>query len=397
VELLIFNPYGNLPGERWRDYRTTMLAKAAARNQGHVMVYASLLEHRSQCRRDPVALRVEAAKIGVDLVFARHFVKYSNVSIRRGLNELAYGLDFLIYALRNRNNLRDTKMYCVEPAPIASFFCLAVSILLKKPLIYDVLDLFPESLGPSIGSRVSLLVSVFSWLRKIRLSSAAGIVYCAEDYQAMLHQFDSPSKVCYLGVPEGSDGRSAFDSVTYKSCQAFLREVGCVPKLIYAGSIGSAYGLDLLIDQLIVNTNDFRLVLIGRGAPMQLAKIQSRIEQSEGKILLLDPVDPLELETLYGLFDIGVICYRGSSPVSMPVKFYDYLKAGLFILSNCQGESSDLINRFSIGYIANGDWSDCSAGLLVGADFKIDQFEKLRETLDSRLQHDVMWEFIKQL
>jgi hypothetical protein len=47
----IVNPYGTLPSEGWRDYRSYMLAKALANRGYQVLWWISDFEHRSKTRR----------------------------------------------------------------------------------------------------------------------------------------------------------------------------------------------------------------------------------------------------------------------------------------------------------------------------------------------------------
>ncbi len=51
MKIWIINPYGNIPGEGWRTYRTTLIADAFAAKGHDVVSWVSNIQHRSKEKR----------------------------------------------------------------------------------------------------------------------------------------------------------------------------------------------------------------------------------------------------------------------------------------------------------------------------------------------------------
>lgn len=48
MKIWIINPYGNLPNEGWREYRSNLVAEAFAKKDHEVVWWVSNFEHRSK-------------------------------------------------------------------------------------------------------------------------------------------------------------------------------------------------------------------------------------------------------------------------------------------------------------------------------------------------------------
>ena len=51
MKVWVINPYGNIPGEGWRTYRTTLIANAFVANGHQVVSWVSNIQHRSKQKR----------------------------------------------------------------------------------------------------------------------------------------------------------------------------------------------------------------------------------------------------------------------------------------------------------------------------------------------------------
>jgi glycosyltransferase involved in cell wall biosynthesis len=137
------------------------------------------------------------------------------------------------------------------------------------------------------------------------------------------------------------------------------RPLGVAPTdlmAVFAGTHGIANGLDAVLDAAaelkVRQRNDIKLVLIGDG------KLKSAL-QLRAQSLELDNVvfhSPVNKQTLAGLMansDIGLqilanipAFYFGTSPN----KFFDYIAAGLPVLTNYPGWLADMITEAGCGY-----------------------------------------------
>ena len=72
-------------------------------------------------------------------------------------------------------------------------------------------------------------------------------------------------------------------------------------------------------------------------------------------VSMFDPVPKGKLPEILASADGGLILH-GSSPTyretASPNKFYDYISAGLPIVSNYDGDMGELIQRYNVGYVS---------------------------------------------
>src|SRR5205085_1861387 len=136
--------------------------------------------------------------------------------------------------------------------------------------------------------------------------------------------------------------------------------------LVYAGSLGEHYDLITLLEA--VRGMDADLLVAGRGpAEERLRAI------APPNVRFLGALPPEELPRLYASADIGVAPYSASSTVAMPLKVFDYLAAGLRVVTSLTGDFP--ATRYAAGNAASlRDAIQRSAGTQAPA-VDVDQFD----------------------
>ena len=171
-----------------------------------------------------------------------------------------------------------------------------------------------------------------------------------------------PSKRIVV-IPNGSDlwikeGAEELDSELINTIQQLGHKLKCV----FTGAHGIANGLDAVVDAAAElerrRRNDIALLFIGDG--MMKPSLVRRVQQESLKnCVFIDPIPKSELATLLTKVDVGLMIlanvpafYNGTSPN----KFFDYLSAGLPIVTNYPGWLADLLEREHCGIVvAPGD------------------------------------------
>ena len=125
---------------------------------------------------------------------------------------------------------------------------------------------------------------------------------------------------------------------------------------VFSGTHGTANGLNAVLDAAAElkqrNRDDIKFVLIGDG--QQKAELVSRaVKEGIDNIIFLDPVGKAELAKLLSGADIGLqilanvpAFFYGTSPN----KFFDYISAGLPVLTNYPGWVADSIHEHDCGF-----------------------------------------------
>ncbi len=224
--------------------------------------------------------------------------------------------------------------------------------LRRKPFVFEVRDLWPElprAMGVITNPIVLGAMSVLEWAsyksadRLIGLSP--GIVEGITRYVSDTRNVALVPNGCDLKLFNGTVKPWRPDGV---SCNDFMA--------IFTGTHGKANGLDAVVNAAAVlkkcNISGLKLVLIGDGVEKN-ALIKRVESESLGSIIIFHkPVPKTKLAGLMASADAGLqvlanvpAFYYGTSPN----KFFDYLSAGLPVITNYPGWIADNIRDHDCG------------------------------------------------
>jgi glycosyltransferase involved in cell wall biosynthesis len=349
----IINPYGNIPGEGWRDYRSTLIAKALT-EAGHKTVWwVSNFEHRSKSFRSPSWEDIE-----VNPDFMIRVVPSTPYTSHISLSRVRYEKEFARRLCKRAAEYDHPDIIVLaEPALFVSPFVLKMISHWKTKLVIDILDLWPEIFHialPGWFSKMGRLIFFPLYMRRAALFRRAdAIVAVTKDYLEIAQDIvDNPvSAVIYLGVD-------------VQSIQAGLITDGHLPKVIYerpkaageiwaiyAGTLGNNYDIRTIlraVEMLEAKECSITILIAGDG-PLKsevLAAIESNCLK---KLIYVGSLSPQVLTRLYAQCDIALSTYVEGSTVSMPLKAYDYMAAGLPIVNSLGRELGTIIRDKQIG------------------------------------------------
>jgi len=311
MDAWLINPYGQLPGEGWRDYRFTLAARALAARGHRVTWFTARFDHHAK------RVRAEAPRdtFAIELVDTPPYSR--NISVARLRFERAFARNV---ERLGRARTKPDVIIAADPPQ----FCGAAGRRLAQhhgvPLVLDCLDLWPElfvSSAPAVlRPFVLLAVQPLRAMRRRNVRAAALTIAVADAYRRVLEAAGARRAIT---IPIGVE----------------LVRVDPIPHerftLIYAGSLGERYDLDTLFDA--VAQLDVDLIVAGQG-PAE-AQLRARALPN---VRFMGVVDPSDLPKLYARADAGVATYAKGSTVAMPLKFFDYLAAGLPIITSLEGE-----------------------------------------------------------
>jgi len=222
---------------------------------------------------------------------------------------------------RGRNSPRPDVIIAADPPQFCGAAGRKLAEIHRALFVIDCLDLWPElfvSVAGALRPLVRVAVQPLRAIRKRNVRSAALAIAVADRYRDALIADGARNAIT---IPIGVD-------VT-----AF--RVPHVPHekltLVYAGSLGEHYDLHTLFEA--VRGMDADLVVAGRGpAEERLRAI------APPNVRFLGALPPEELPRIYAAADIGVAPYSASSTVAMPLKVFDYLAAGLRVVTSLDGD-----------------------------------------------------------
>jgi glycosyltransferase involved in cell wall biosynthesis len=356
----IFNAYGPISSEKWRPTRCTMLARTFAA-RGHSVVWwtagFSHLDKRHRCHQ--LTDIEDRPGCTVRLVPTPGYKKHV------GLARLWFEA---MFAKRAYATARSCGSFAAPDVIIAGHASQAVgyaAVRLSKelgvPLILDVIDLWPEAFagalpGPLRPLAGILLIPLFA-LRRWIFSNAGGIAAVCQGYLDVHTRLQPAAKsaVVYWAVDLERD--AAINLHPDSSMTKAMGEVWA----IYAGTLGVKYDLDTLLTaaaELKTQAPELQILIAGSGPRSD--NLLRRIQQ-EGltNVTFLGAKSSDEILALYRICDVGIMGYAPGSTVSFPIKFFDYIAAGLPIVSSVAGELASFLSDRSIGvqYESGNAWS----------------------------------------
>lgn len=241
--------------------------------------------------------------------------------------------------------------------------------LRRKPFVFEVRDLWPElpkAMGIITNPAMLWLMSMLEW---VSYRSADRLIGLSPGItRGIAARGADKSRISM--IPNGCD----ID--LFATTNAAWRPEGIPDNAllaIFAGTHGSANGLDVVLDTAAalkaLHRDDIRIVLVGEGSAKQSLLARARKENLDN-VLFLDPVPKTQLTGLMAGADIGLQVLRNVPAFyygTSPNKFFDYISAGLPVLNNYPGWLADIITEHDCGYTVPADNPNAFANALISA------------------------------
>jgi len=276
-------------------------------------------------------------------------------SIRLVLNYLSYVILAGFYGILKFSKKQFDVTFVYEPSPVTVCLpAIAIRKLKKIPVVFWVLDLWPETLE-SVGA-----------VRSKKLLNAVGklVSYIYDHCDLVLGQseafYDGIARYCYdkskiKYFPSWSEEIFSQRQVNTNNT---LRSEEAAFKILFAGNVGEAQDFPSLLqaaEQLQSHNSNAIFYIVGDG------RLSTWLEQEVIKRGLEERVRLLGRQALEAMPDFyaaadALLVMLKESPVfakTIPGKVQTYLTAGKPILTMMTGEGSEVIVRAECGLIAD--------------------------------------------
>lgn len=288
---------------------------------------------------------------------------YRSNNWRRVASMVVFGLATFQHLMRVERD-RATVFVGSSPQLFAALGTWAAARLRRVPFVFEVRDMWPESYSEVSGRDTGPEVAMLRFIADLLYKQAAAIIVLANS---------NVDRICERGVarskivliPNGVD------------IDAFI-EGGHGPDLstpgtftfVYAGAHGPANDLETVVraarDLQERGRDDIRIVLLGDGSSKE-ELIQLSRELGLANVRFVDPVPKDQVAATLRSADAGLMIL---APVDLftygvsPNKLFDYMGAGLPVLTNVAGLVSDIVTRADVGItVAPGDPKALAEGM----------------------------------
>lgn len=233
----------------------------------------------------------------------------------------------------------------------------ALAALVKKfkkvPLVYNLQDIFPDSLvGSGLARKGGLLWKIGRTIENFTYRNTDKIVVISEDFKQNIMAKGVPEEkiaVVYNWVDE-----KAIAPVKEEDNELF-EEFGISRdkfRVVYAGNLGNAQNIEIIVDaaRKLKDNSKIEFIIFGKGG------LEDEIKQTKAKDQLdnlkILPLQPYErVAKVYGLGNVCIVaCKLGLGGAAMPSKTWSIMSSGRAVLANFdEGELKEILEKNDCG------------------------------------------------
>ncbi|MFQ5442984.1 MAG: glycosyltransferase family 4 protein [Nitrospinales bacterium] len=346
-----------IDGENTRLLRTGMLAEVLVSRGHEVEYWTSTFNHSLKTQRfDSDATLVQKSGLVLKLI---HAIPYkANVSLLRMFSHWRLGRRF---RQRIRGEVPPDIIFVSVPIIELGQAALEYGLPRGIPVILDVRDLWPDCFLSVIPQLLRPLgrLALSPWFALTRkcFHECTAITGVSRGYLDWgLTNADRPKTewdgVFPLGYEMRLLQRENIESVS--DTEHYLANVGIDPKkvlFIFVGTFGQSYNLGTVIEAARSlqeeGKSDIQFIFCGSGDHAPRWKAQAR---GLTNVVFTGWVDMKRIRSLLEVVDVGLMPYIQGATQSLPNKLFEYMAAGLPILSSLDGEARDLIESVGCGW-----------------------------------------------
>jgi glycosyltransferase involved in cell wall biosynthesis len=258
---------------------------------------------------------------------------------------------------------------------------------LGAPLVYDSHELYPD-----YAARDRPAYELRGWIRyESRLIRHADLVIAVTPSRAdvMAQRYGIPTPSVIRNMPETA--RPPTEPMA--SLREGLPEGSRV--VFYSGSMQVARGLEQLIPAL-AQLPDAVLVVMGSGDDDYVVHLKAIAADVgvEDRMVMRPPVRPHEVVAASADADVGVVLNRNVSLnnwLSLPNKIYEYLAAGMPVVTSNSPEMTQLVSEYDVGETCDPESPADIARAISAVLGDRERYDRLRENA-RRAAPELTWE-----
>lgn len=274
-----------------------------------------------------------------------------------GKNPIMRALRYLLCWVKQFNRGLFAKdidcIYLASTPPIQGVLGGLLKKLRKKPFIYNLQDIFPDSLaGTGLAKKGGLLWKIGRVIENFTYSNADKIIVISEDFKR---------NIMAKGVPEDKIvvvynwvDQNAVKDIPRPENKLFAMYNLDPSKfyVTYNGNIGLTQNMDMLLEvaKSLEANEDIHFVLVGNGAYLDQVKLIIQ-ERNVGNVTLL-PFQPYEdISHVFSLGNVSLVISKpGVGANSVPSKTWSIMSASRPVLANFdENELKSIIEENNCG------------------------------------------------
>jgi len=275
------------------------------------------------------------------------FPSHDKSKFGRVANYLSFAISSLFYGLFFAK--RPDVIYAYHPPLTVGISAGIINFFRRVPIVLDIQDMWPDTLKATGMITNSRILGLVSRICNLIYSSAAKIVVLSPGFKRLL---------VARGVPERKINviyNWADEEVLRKSSGKLPKKITSVEgfKVLFAGNIGQAQGLDVILDAAFLlkdSVPEVQFFIIGEG--LQRNSLKTKADSLNLKnVHFLNAVNMENVGIFLDSVD-ALLIHLNSDPlfeITIPGKSQAYMAVGKPIIMGVKGDASNLISRANCG------------------------------------------------
>lgn len=282
---------------------------------------------------------------GIKVVRVWTYISANKGIVRRSLDYLSFGVASFIAGLFFSCDI----IIATSPQFFTAVSAGTLSFLKRKKFIFEVRDLWPESIMGVDVMKENFFIRFLSWIEKLLYRRAWKIVVVSEAFiPAIIDKGIDRKKIHYI-----SNGISKNNFYPQDKNKSLLAKLDLEGKFItgYMGTHGMAHKLDFIIDCMgELENGNIHFLFIGEGAKKE-ALVKQAAELKLKNVTFINNVPREEVSAYLSLLDIGLIHLRKSEAFEkvIPSKLFELAAMRIPMLLGVKGEASRLLRKYNAG------------------------------------------------
>ncbi len=272
---------------------------------------------------------------------------------RRSLNSLSFAASASLLSplLCEKSDIS----WVFSPPPSAALPLYWIKLLRKTPFVYEIQDLWPESIIATGMKPPKWFVKAINALNSFIYSQAAAIIVISDGLKHNLIAKGVPEEkihVIYNWVDE-----ELYRPVLEDNVLAEKYGLKGHFNVIFSGNIGLAQALDNVLDaaELLRDLPKVQFVFIGGG--IDAPRIRNLAEERKiTNVIFIDRQPAEKMPYFYALSDVLLVHLKREAlfAITIPSKIMSYLACGKPILGCVEGDAAEIIHSAKAGLTCLG-------------------------------------------
>jgi glycosyltransferase involved in cell wall biosynthesis len=327
--------------------RISELTSAWARSGNDVTVLTAVPNHPTGIVPSEYRGRalVREKRDGVEVLRTWVYAAPNKGLVRRSLAYTSYAVSTTLWG--QLHTRRPDLVIATSPQLLCGCAGLVASLAHRVPFIFEVRDLWPESIVAVGAMRPdNPVLTVLTAAEELLYRAARSIVVVTDAFRArLIERGVDPTKIHV--IKNGVD-LARFSPRSHET--SLRRELGWDAKFIvgYVGTHGMAHGLDAVLDtaKTLLENDTIRFLFVGEGAERARLEQRARLERIDN-VKFLGVLPREQMTEVYATLNLALVPLRRSElfRTVLPSKIFEIAAMQRPILLSVDGEARQLIEQ----------------------------------------------------